>query len=67
MFNATQFTGKNLEALVRNALTLRELSPGIAAAIEEYRSKSRLTAAEERQLEILDSAIADGCIVPIHM
>ncbi len=65
MFNATQCTGKDLEVLVRTALTHRELSPGVAAAIERYRSKPCLTAIEERQLAILDSAIADGCIVPI--
>lgn len=67
MFNANQFTGKNLEGLVRAALTHRELSPGVAAAIERYRSKPRLTNSEERQLAILDSAIADGCIVPIQV
>lgn len=69
MFNANQFNGKSLEVLVRTALTHGELSPGIAVAIERYREKSRLTAIEQRQLEILDNAIADGCIVPIdsHM
>ncbi|MBT9310772.1 hypothetical protein [Leptothoe kymatousa] len=65
MFNTNQFTGKNLEGLVRIALTHRELSPGVAAAIKTYRVKPQLTNAEERQLAILDSAIADGCIVPI--
>ena len=66
MFNTNQFTGKNLEGLVRTALTHRELSPGVAAAINRYRIKPQLTNAEERQLAILDSAIADGCIMPIR-
>ena len=65
MSRTTQFTSNNLETLVRIALTHRELSPGVAAAIQRYRSTSTLTAVEKRQLEILDSAIADGCIVPV--
>lgn len=65
MSQSKQFTGNTLEVLVRTALTHRELSPGVAAAIERYRSTSTLTAIEKRQLQILDSAIADGCIVPV--
>lgn len=67
MFNVTQFAGQNLDFLVRTALTHRELSPGVAAAIERHRSKDSLTASEERQLAILDSAIADGCIIPVQV
>ena len=66
MFNANQCTGKDLDTLVRTALLYGELSPGVAAAIARYRSKSRLNANEQRQLEILDNAIMDGCIVPIQ-
>lgn len=67
MFDTAQFSGKDLEVLVRTALTHRELSPGVAMAVAYYRAKSRLTAVEQQQLAILDSAIADGCIVPIQM
>lgn len=62
MFNTSQFVGKDLEVLVRIALIHKELSPGVAAAIEQYRTKSGLTAAEQRQLEILDNAMADACV-----
>lgn len=65
MFNTAQFVGKDLEVLVRTALLHGELSPGIARAISSYQAKSRLTTAEKRQLEILDRAISDGCIVPV--
>ena len=65
MLSASHFSGKTLEFLVRTALTHRELSPGIAAAVEGYRKNTQLTATEKRLLEILDSAILDGCIVPI--
>lgn len=65
MFNTAQLAGKDLEVLVRTALLHGELSPGIAMAIASYRASPRLTATEKRQLEILDQAIADGCIVPV--
>ena len=65
MFNTTQLVGKDLEVLVRTALLNCELSPGVAVAIASHRLKPRLTAAEKRQLEILDRAIADGCIVAV--
>ncbi len=65
MFNPSQFVGKDLEVLVRTALFHRELTPGVVAAIERYRTKPGLTAVEQRQLEILDNAIADGCIVAL--
>lgn len=65
MFNTAQLIGKDLEGLVRIALTNRELSPGVAAAIASYREKSDLTATQQRQLEILDRAIADGCITMV--
>ncbi|MBT9315512.1 hypothetical protein [Leptothoe spongobia] len=65
MFNTTQLIGADLEVLVRTALLNKELSPGVAIAIESYRAKSELTATEKRQLEILDRAISDGCIVTV--
>ncbi|ESA35380.1 hypothetical protein N836_11785 [Leptolyngbya sp. Heron Island J] len=65
MFNATQLIGRDLEALVRTALMHGELAPGVGQAVARYRAKSDLTAAEQRQLEILDNAIADGCIVTV--
>lgn len=65
MFNVNQLTGKNLEFLVRTALMNRELSPGAAVAIEKYQQSSSLSTVEQRQLQILDSAIADGCVIPI--
>lgn len=65
MFNTSQFVGQDLEVLVRIALMHREISPGVATAVERYRIKSSLTTAEQRQLEILDNAIADGCIVAV--
>ncbi|MFG6094997.1 hypothetical protein SPB21_07090 [Leptothoe sp. ISB3NOV94-8A] len=43
----------------------KELSLDVAVAIEKYRQGSSLSAAEHRHLQILDSAIADGCIIPI--
>ncbi|MEM7062359.1 MAG: hypothetical protein AAF572_04255 [Cyanobacteria bacterium P01_B01_bin.77] len=67
MFDTAQFASKDLEVLVRTALIHGELSPGGAMAVEYYRTKSNLTAIEQRQLRILDSAIADGCIVPIQI
>lgn len=65
MFNTVQFVGKDLEVLVRTALHHGELSPGVARAISTYQAKPRLTATEKRQLEILDQAIKDGCIVRV--
>ncbi|EKV01444.1 hypothetical protein Lepto7375DRAFT_3615 [Leptolyngbya sp. PCC 7375] len=67
MFNTSQFVGKDLEVLVRTALTHGELAPGIALAVERYRSKSSLTVVEQRQLQILDSAISDGCVVAVQV
>ena len=66
MFNTSQFTGNNLEVLVRTALIHGELSPGVAKAINYYRAKPSLTAVEQRQLEILDSAIADASVVSVQ-
>ncbi|MEM8612203.1 MAG: hypothetical protein AAGF93_09315 [Cyanobacteria bacterium P01_H01_bin.105] len=66
MFNTSQFVGKDLEVLVRTALTHGELAPGVALAVGRYRAKSRLTAVEQRQLQILDNAIADGCIIAVR-
>lgn len=66
MFNTTQLIGKELEVLVRTALLHQELSPGVAAAIDNYRTRPGLTAIEKRQLEILDRAIVDGCIVSVQ-
>ena len=65
MFNASQFTGKSLEVLVRTALLHGELAPGVAVAIERYCAANKLTATEQRQLAILDSAIADGCVLTV--
>ncbi|MEM1252071.1 MAG: hypothetical protein AAGI69_06525 [Cyanobacteria bacterium P01_H01_bin.21] len=65
MFNASQFADKNLEVLVRTALLHGELAPGVAIAIQRYRAEKRLTTAEQRQLAILDSAIADGCVLAL--
>ena len=65
MFNTSQFIGKDLEVLVRTALLHGELAPGVAAAIEQYQENKRLTTSEQRQLEILNNAIADGCIVAV--
>ncbi|MGD1856487.1 MAG: hypothetical protein ACFB2W_19790 [Leptolyngbyaceae cyanobacterium] len=66
MFNTTQLLGKDLEALVRTALLHRELSPGVANAINQYRAQSGLTTAQKRQLEILDRAIVEGCVLPVR-
>ncbi|NEQ48917.1 MAG: hypothetical protein F6K11_02130 [Leptolyngbya sp. SIO3F4] len=66
MFNSTQLFGKDLESLVRTALFHKELSPGVSAAIENYRAKSGLSTAEKRQLEIFDRAINDGCITKVQ-
>ncbi len=65
MFNTSQLVGKDLEVLVRTALMNGELTPGVAQAVEQYRKKNSLTTVEKRQLQILDSAIADGCIVTV--
>ncbi len=66
MFGTSQFVGKDLEVLVRTALTHRELAPGVALALDQYRYKTRLSATEKRQLEILDHAIADGCVAAVR-
>ena len=50
---------------MRTALIYGALAPGVAAAIDCYRAKPSLTGVEQRQLQILDSAIADGCIVSV--
>ena len=65
MFDTTQFIGKDLEGLIRIALVNRELSPGVAAAIASYRERADLTTTQQRQLQILDRAIAEGCIATI--
>ena len=55
-----------LESLVRSAMTHGELSPGVAAQIDRYRS-GKPSCEEKRMLAILDDAIADGCVVPIEL
>ncbi|MBD2256797.1 hypothetical protein [Pseudanabaena sp. FACHB-2040] len=55
-------TPVSIEAIVRNALTLGELSSGAEAAINQARAQGRLTAKDQRVLEILADAIADNCI-----
>ncbi len=55
-----------LESLVRTAMKNGELAPGVAAQVNRYRA-SRLTCEQKRLLEILDDAIASGCIVPIDL
>ncbi|MBD0336705.1 MAG: hypothetical protein ICV62_14550 [Cyanobacteria bacterium Co-bin13] len=55
-------TPVSIEAIVRNALALGELSPGAEAAIDQARSQGTLTAKDQRVLEILSDAIANNCI-----
>lgn len=52
----------SIEAIVRNALTLGELSPGAEAFIHQACTAGRVTAKEQRALEILQDAIANNCI-----
>ncbi len=56
----------DLEALVRTAIAHKELSPGVAAQINQYRN-GKLTCKERRVIAVLDDAIASGCIVPIEL
>ena len=56
----------NLESLVRTAIAHKELSPGVAAQINQYRNV-RLTCKERRVLAILDDAITNGYIVPVEL
>lgn len=52
----------SIEAVVRNAITLGELSPGAEAFISQACAEKRITAQEKQALEILQDAIANNCI-----
>lgn len=52
----------SIEAIVRNALALGELSPGAEAAINRVCAQGRLSAKDQRVLEILADAIANNCV-----
>lgn len=71
MFKASGFKpsndsvkAKKLESLVRIAIMHKELSPGVAAQINQCRN-GKLTCKERRIMAILDDAIASGHVVPI--
>jgi len=68
MFGMSNFKSKSkgLESLVRTAMMNGELAPGVAAQVNRYRN-SKLTCEEQRLLAIVDDAVSDGCIVPIHI
>ncbi len=55
-----------LESLVRTAMLNGELSPGVAAQVEQYRA-GKPSCEERRMLAILDDAIADGCVIPVEL
>lgn len=67
-FKPSSFSSKerNLEALVRTAIAHKELSPGVAAQIHQYRN-GKLTCKEQRMLAILDDAIANGHITTVEL
>lgn len=56
----------NLELLVRTAIDHKELSPGVAKQINQYRN-GKLTCKEKRMIAILDDAIASGHITAIEL
>ncbi|MGB3789017.1 MAG: hypothetical protein WA949_13480 [Phormidesmis sp.] len=56
----------NLESLVRTAIAHKELSPGVAAQINQCRN-GKLTCKERRMIAILDDAIANDHIIPIEL
>ncbi|MBE9060017.1 hypothetical protein [cf. Phormidesmis sp. LEGE 11477] len=64
--SSSSISEEALELLVRTAITHRELSPGVAAQIDRYRS-GQLTCRERRLLAILDDAIAGGHVVPVDL
>lgn len=67
-FKSSSFSSKsiNLESLIRTAIAHKELSPGAAMQINQYRN-GKLTCKERRMVAILDDAIANGCVVPIEL
>jgi hypothetical protein len=67
MIRPSLLNAKSLEVLVRTALSSRELSPGVAAEINRYRTSAQLTQEEHRYLAILEDAITDGCIQPVGL
>jgi hypothetical protein len=51
-----------LEACVRTALELGELSPGLENQIKHWATRRQLSEYDRQLLEILQDAIEDGCI-----
>lgn len=51
-----------LEACVRMALEIGELSPGLEAQIKDWTTRKRLSDHDRQLLEILQDALEDGCI-----
>ena len=51
-----------LESLVRTAMLHRQLSPGVAEAIEQYQQNRCLSPQEQRYLEIFRAALSQGDI-----
>jgi hypothetical protein len=67
-FKSSSFSSKanNLDSLVRTAIAHKELSPGVAAQINQYRN-GKLTCKERRMLAVLDDAIASGHVTTIEL
>ncbi|MEM8503127.1 MAG: hypothetical protein AAF716_08245 [Cyanobacteria bacterium P01_D01_bin.1] len=57
---------KNLDLLVRTAIAHKELSPGVAAQVNQYRN-GKLSCKERRMIAVLDDAIASGHITAVEM
>ena len=55
-------TQSSIETIVREALMLGMLSPEAQTHLQDYAEAEYLSAEETRCLEILDDAIASGCV-----
>lgn len=55
-------TQSSIESIVREALMLGTLSPEAQIQLQDYAGAQCLSAEDSRCLEILDDAIASGCV-----
>ena len=56
-----------LEACVRTALEMGELSPGLEAQIKHWTTRKRLSDHDRQLLRILQDALKDGCICRVSV
>lgn len=56
-----------LEACVRTALEIGELSPGLEAQIKHWATRQCISDHDRQLLEILQDALEDGCICRVSI